>query len=89
MDTSLKEERVIMSMAPLIEGVETDEDSIGYSLYYYKNNMIDKRTRQPNVKLISVDGIEPKNSPSFQVKEWLTSEEGQKVIIKAGYISIR
>lgn len=113
MDTSLKEERVIMAMAPLIEGVETDEKSIGYSLYYYKNNMIDKRLRQPNVKLISVDGIEPnpeniaskkypyifniyavtredepKNSLSYQIKEWLTSEEGQKVIRKAGYIRL-
>lgn len=31
---------------------------------------------------------EPKNSRSYQIKEWLTSEEGQKVIKKAGYISL-
>ncbi len=113
MDKNLKEERIIMAMAPLIEGVEENEDSIGYSLYYYKNNMIDKRDRRPNVKLISVNGIEPnpenisskkypyvfdvyavtregepKNSLSYQIKEWLTSVEGQEVIKKAGYVSL-
>jgi phosphate transport system substrate-binding protein len=113
MDKNLKEERIIMAMAPLIEGVEENENSIGYSLYYYKNNMIDKRDRRPNVKLISVNGIEPnpenisskkysyvfdvyavtredepKSSLSYQIKEWLTSEEGQEVIKKAGYVSL-
>jgi phosphate transport system substrate-binding protein len=113
MDKNLKEERVIMAMAPLIEGVEENENSIGYSLYYYKNNMIDKRDRRPNVKLISVNGIEPnpeniaskkysyvfdiyavtredepKDSLSYQIKEWLTSKEGQEIIKKAGYVSL-
>lgn len=114
MDASLKEEeRVIGAMAPLIEGVEKIQDSIGYSLYYYKNNMIDKRERQPNVKLISIDGVEPnpenissrkypyvfniyavtredepKNSFSYQIKEWLTSAEGQEIIRKAGYVGL-
>ncbi len=114
MDASLKKERVISAMAPLIDGVETYENSIGYSLYYYKNNMIDKRDRQPNVKLISVDGIEPnpeniasgkypytfeiyavtrddepKNASSYQIKEWLAGKEGQEIIKKAGYLSLR
>jgi len=57
--SSLKQERAIMAMDMLITGVEQDVNSIGYSLYYYKNNMIDKREQRPNVKLLSVDSIEP------------------------------
>ena len=107
------EESVILSMAPLIDGVEYNENAIGYSLYYYKNTMIDKRDDRPNVKLISIDGIEPdpaniasgkyphifniyavtrqnepKNSIPYQIKEWLTSTEGQELITRAGYISL-
>ena len=107
------EESVIFSMAPLIDGVEYNENAIGYSLYYYKNTMIDKRDDRPNVKLISVDGIEPnpaniasgkyphvfniyavtrqgepKDSIPYQIKEWLTSTEGQEIITMAGYVSL-
>lgn len=109
---SAKEE-IIISMENLLVGVEQRRYSIGYSLYYYKNNMIDKRKIRPNVKLISVDGVEPnpkniaskeypyvfniyavtrsdepKNSPAYQIKEWLTNREGQGVIKKAGYVSM-
>ena len=113
-DDSLKTEFIsYASMSGLIEGVETEENSIGYSLYYYKNNMIDKRDLRPNVKLISVNGIEPKPetissgmypytfniyavtrtdepkySTAYQIKEWLTSEEGQKLIQQAGYVRL-
>jgi len=58
MAPSLKEE-VIAFMSPLIDGVEVNANSIGYSLYYYKNNMIDKREYRSRVKLVAVDGIEP------------------------------
>jgi len=57
--SSYKEELMIMSMSPLIEGIEQYNNSIGYSLYYYKNNMIDNREHRPDVKLISVDGVTP------------------------------
>lgn len=111
---SFEEEKLIFrGMSELIEGVERYENSLGYSLYYYKNTMIDKRELRPNVKLISVDGIEanpeniasrkypytfeiyavtrtdePKTSPAYQIKEWLTSTEGQTLIRKAGYVSL-
>jgi phosphate transport system substrate-binding protein len=58
-DKNLAEESVIISMTNLIKGVEEEENSIGYSLFYYKNNMIDKRDLRPGVRLIAVDGIEP------------------------------
>jgi phosphate transport system substrate-binding protein len=112
MDPSVKTERsMILSMAPLIEGVEDDPKSIGYSLYYYKNSMIDRRPEPPGIKLIAVDGVEPnpetialgrypyvfnvyavtradepKDSRAYQVKQWLTSEEGQQLIEQAGYV---
>lgn len=111
--TLKSEDSVIFSMAPLIDGVEYNENAIGYSLYYYKNTMIDKRDDRPNVKLISIDGIEPdpaniasrkyphvfniyavtrqgepKDSIPYQIKEWLTSTEGQEIITEAGYISL-
>jgi phosphate transport system substrate-binding protein len=112
---SFEEEKLVfMGMSELIEGVEKDDNSLGYSLYYYKNTMIDKRDLRPDVKLISVDGIEAnpeniasrkypytfeiyavtrldqsKDSPAYQIKEWLTSKEGQVIIKKAGYIGLQ
>lgn len=108
-----EEKFIFKGMSELIEGVEKYENSLGYSLYYYKNTMIDKRELRPNVKLISVDGVdanpeniasrkypytfeiyavtridEPKNSPAYQIKEWLTSAEGQALIRKAGYVGL-
>lgn len=114
MDKNLKQEEVIMTMGGLIDEVGFDENSFGYSLYYYKNNMIDKREIRPSVKLISVDGVEPNPqtissgkypytfniyavtradqsaaSPACKLKEWLTGEEGQGIIRKAGYIPLK
>lgn len=113
-NSSFEEERLVfMGMSELIERVEKYDNSLGYSLYYYKNTMIDKREFRPDVKLISVDGVEanpkniasriypytfeiyavtrtdqPNNSPAYQIKEWLTSPEGQELIRKAGYIGL-
>lgn len=108
-----EEKLIFKGMAELIEGVEKYKNSLGYSLYYYKNNMIDKREMRPGIKLISVDGVEanpeniasrkypftfeifavtrtdePKESMAYQIKEWLTSTEGQALIVKAGYVSL-
>jgi ABC-type phosphate transport system substrate-binding protein len=111
---TLKTERsAIFTMSLLLEGVDYDENAIGYSLYYYKNTMIDTRDVRPNVRLIAVDGIEPNpatissrqypyvfsiyavtredepnTSKAYQLKEWLTSNEGQDLIGKAGYVGL-
>ncbi len=47
------------AMAPLIDGVSTNQYSIGYTLFYYKLNMIDRRERMNNVKVLALDGIAP------------------------------
>ncbi len=121
-DPTLKlEQSVIFSMSLLIEGVDLNKEAIGYSLYYYKNTMIDKTLMFPypdreepvGTKVIAVDGIEPspksiashqypyvfniyavtrsdqpKDSTAYRIKEWLTSREGQEIIVKAGYIGL-
>jgi phosphate transport system substrate-binding protein len=121
-DPTLKTEKsTIFSMSLLIEGVDWNKEAIGYSLYYYKNTMIDKTLMFPypdreepvGTKVIAVDGVEPnpesiashqypyvfniyavtrsdqpKDSTAYQVKEWLTSREGQEIVAKAGYIGL-
>jgi phosphate transport system substrate-binding protein len=47
------------SMAPLIDGVSTNQYSIGYTLFYYRLNMIDRRERMNNVKVLALDGVAP------------------------------
>lgn len=49
----------IISMMELVEGVDSNKAAIGYSLYYYKNAMVDRLDTNPLVKIISVDGVSP------------------------------
>lgn len=46
---------VILGMMGLINRVSTDENGIGYSVYYYEQNMV----VNSNLKLLAIDGIKP------------------------------
>ena len=63
------EERMMSMMGVLIDAVDERPESIGYSLYYYKKAMIDKVRYQSNVKIISIDGVEP-NSETINSKQY-------------------
>lgn len=92
-----------------IASYNNTSNAIGYSVYYYANNMYNV----PDLKYIAIDGIlpdnesiktgtypyinefyavvrenEPKDSSSYKIFEWLTSQEGQKLIEDTGYVSI-
>lgn len=103
---------IIGSMGGLMEAVKSYEDSpgaIGYSVYYYANDM----RMAEGLKIISVDGVEPKPetirsgeyphismyysviaadepelSPARILHEWLSSEEGQRLMNSEGYVSV-
>ncbi|MHB0975875.1 MAG: PstS family phosphate ABC transporter substrate-binding protein [Candidatus Aquicultorales bacterium] len=115
-DKTLQQERVIRDMRTLVEGVSNNPYSIGYSLYYYKNTMIDSFVEDKpddTVKLLSVDGVQPnpktiasgnypyvfniyavtksdapEDSLAHKLKQWLVSEEGQGIVVKAGYVGL-
>ena len=53
------EEVSLTTMMQLIDGVDQNKNSIGYSLYYYKNTMVDRAQEFPLVKVLSLDGVEP------------------------------
>lgn len=52
-----EEEMIFETMFPLIEGVSTNPYAIGYTLFYYKLNMIDVGEPAPKVKVLDVDGV--------------------------------
>lgn len=62
------EEALYSGMMELIEGIDQHKEAVGYSLYYYKNAMIDRRTDNPEVKIIAVDGVAPNPESIFGKK---------------------
>ena len=100
-------------MSDLLEGVADYDGSggaIGYSVFYYASMMY----ANPNIKLLSVNGVapstesirngsypltnefyvvirasEPEDSPVRQMRDWLLTEEGGRLLTEAGYVSIR
>ena len=64
------------SLAEKVKIYENDECAIGYSVYYYINNMI----LNDNLKMIKVDGIMPSNE---------TIEDGSYPLITESYVAIR
>lgn len=103
---------IVGSMGGLMEAVKSYDDSagaIGYSVYYYANDM----KMAEGLKIISVDGVEPGAetirsgayphismyysliaadepalSPARVMYEWLSSAEGQRLMMNEGYVSV-
>ncbi|MGN0624356.1 MAG: PstS family phosphate ABC transporter substrate-binding protein [Oscillospiraceae bacterium] len=96
-------------MGELIECVaeyENNSCSIGYTYYYYMNNLY----KNPDIKIININGVSPKNenlisgeypfktayyavirkseqdnSKARELRDYLLSEEGQRIVEMAGY----
>ena len=97
-------------MGELIEKVaeyQNRENSIGYTYYYYINNLY----RNENIKVLKVDGISPDNENLIdksypfttayyavlieghkghmtELRDYLLTDEGQKIIEMAGYCPV-
>ena len=100
----------IGAMGMLIEAVAAEYDngqgSIGYSYYYYLNNLY----KNDHVKVLKVNGVtpdnenlisgaypfstsyyaviradEPADSPARRLRDFLISEDGQRLVEQAGY----
>ena len=106
-------EWVIKEMAGLVESISNYDNSlysIGYSMFYYVNNMYGNS----RFKLLGIDGVTPtrdtitngeypledhyyavmlkgtpEESPARKLVDWLVSDDGQALVIRAGYIPLR
>jgi len=106
-------EWVAESMGSLVEVVSSydySRDAIGYSMFYYVNNMYGNS----RFKLLGVDGVKPtrytimngeyplgdcyyavirkdtpENHPARKLINWVLSDDGQNLAVRAGYIPIK
>ncbi|MFC2042689.1 PstS family phosphate ABC transporter substrate-binding protein [Chloroflexota bacterium] len=100
---------VLPKMSAPFYAVSDDLLGIGYSVFYYEQNMAPNE----NVKLVAVDGIQPNQNsiqslqypftsevyvvvredlsptnPTFSLRDWLLSPEGQGLIEQSGYVPL-
>jgi len=115
----IEEYNLMLDMISIIEEIENPINRssskygylpLGYTLYYFfQNNKIEQKWS--NVKMLSINGVEPNNetivsgeypyttnyyavikedstsvnSPTGKLVSWLTSPEGQKIFVDAGF----